>query len=213
MVDVRRTPPRASAPPPPYRRSKGPLIALAILVIIGLAAVGVIVFNALDEPAKVELGTESGVPTAPAPNTPVDPEAATKAEIIDTHRQASEVFVALGSDPNGQFDDPRLARYKTGTALAAAQLAIQKYRADGDVLKVTQFELHPKVVKLGPDTAVVEDCAIDVSALVDQATGEVVIPAEPPRPELYVAQYELVGDVWMQSSFKAEERSCVPPGS
>ncbi len=213
MVDVRRTPPRASAPPPPYRRSNGPRIVLAILVFVGLAAVGVIVFNALDEPAKVELGPKSGVPTAPAPNTPVDPEAATKAEIIGAYRQAFESAIAIASDPEGQFDDPGLVRYKSGTALAAAQLAIQKLRADGDVLQVTQLELNPKVVELGPSTAVLEDCAIDVSAIVDQETGVAVVPAGPPEPELNVATYELVGGVWMQKSFKAAQGPCVPAGS
>ena len=213
MVDVRRTPPRASDPPPPYRRSNGPLIALAILVVIGLAAVGVIVFNALDEPAKVELGTEPDVPTAPAPSAPLDAEAATKAEIIGAYRQAFESAVAIASDPEGRFDDPRLARYKSGTALAAAQLAIQKLRADGDVLEVAQLELSPQVVELGPDTAVLEDCAIDVSAVVDQETGVAVVPAGPPEPELNVAMYELVGGVWMQKSFKAAQGPCVPAGS
>ena len=152
--------------------------------------------------------TSSGIPP-----TTLDPEEATKAEIVEAYRQASEAFVAVGSDPDGQPDDPRLTEYKRGTALAAAQLAIHKWRADGDVLKVTQMEMNPTVVEFGPDTAVVEDCGIDVSALVDQRTGEVVEPAGPPEPELYVARYELFEGKWMQNSFKDGMGSCVPPGS
>ena len=118
----------------------------------------------------------------------------------------------MASDPSGEFGDPRLSQWKSGTALAAAQLAIQKLRADGDVLEVTRLELNPTVVGLGPNTAVVEDCNIDVSAVVDQRTGDIVEPAGPAQPVLNVAEYELIEGMWMQTSFKAEERECVLPG-
>ena len=152
--------------------------------------------------------TSSGIPT-----TTLDPEEATKAEIVEAYRQSRAAFVAVASDPNGQLDDPRLAQYKKGTALTAAHLSIRKWRADGHVLDVTRLELNPRVVELGPATAVVEDCTIDVSALVDQSTGEVVIPAEPPEPDLVTATYELSDGVWMQNGFKDPEDPCVLPGS
>lgn len=212
MVDVRRTPPRASDPPPPYRRSNRPRIALAILVVVGLAAVGVIVFNTLDEPAKVELGNESGVPTAPASNAPVDPEAATKTELIATYRQAWEAYVAVASDPNGQPEDPRLAEHAVGNALLASQLSIRKWRAEGHVLDVDRLELHPVVVELGEDTAVIEDCSIDVSSLVDAETGEVITPPGPPEATLSTVTFRLVDGVWMQNGFTDGKQECVPPG-
>lgn len=162
---------------------------------------------ALEEPPPTTSGETS------IPSTTLDPEEATKAEIVEAYRQSFEALVALASDPNGQPDDPRLAERKRETALAAAQLSIDKLRADGDVLKVTRLEMNPRVVELGPDTAVVEDCGIDVSALVDQETGEVVEPAGPPKAELNIARYELFEGVWMQSSFKSAMGSCVPPGS
>jgi hypothetical protein len=162
---------------------------------------------AIEEPPPTSSG-ETSIPT-----TTLDPEEATKAEIIDAYRQSFEAFVAVASDPNGQLDDPRLAQHTKGTALTAAQLSIRKWRADGHVMKVTQLELNPRVVELGPDTAVVEDCNIDVSALVDQDTGEVVIPAEPPEPDLVTATYELSEGVWMQNGFKDPEDPCVLPGS
>ena len=163
------------------------------------------------------LTIEEPPPTSSAetsiPATTLDPEEATKAEIVEAYRQSYEAFVAVGSDPNGQPDDPRLAQHKRGTALAAAQLTIRKWRADGHVMEVTQLELNPRVVELGPDTAVVEDCNIDVSALVDEDTGEVIEPAAPPEPELVLATYELFRGVWMQNGFKDPEGSCTPPGS
>lgn len=161
----------------------------------------------IEDPPPTSSG-ETSIPT-----TTLDPEEATKAEIIDAYRQSRAAFVAVASDPNAQRDDPRLAQYKKGTALTAAQLSIRKWRADGHVLDVTQLELNPRVVELGPDTAVVEDCTIDVSALADQDTGEVVIPAEPPEPDLVTATYELSEGVWMQNGFKDPEDPCVLPGS
>ena len=210
MVDLRTAPPPQPPPrpPSPYRRSRGRFIGLLVLLAVGVGAVVFLVVTAGDEAPPSEFVT-SPTPTT-APPTTLDPEAATRAEIIEAYRQSRAAFVAIASDPNGQVDDPRLPQYKKGTALAAAQLSIRKLRADGHVLKVTRLELNPKVVELGPDTAVVEDCTIDVSALVDQDTGEVIEPAGPPEPDLVAVTYELFEGVWMQNGFKDLEGSCVP---
>lgn len=209
MADL-RTPLRASRPPSPYRRSRGPFIALMVLLAVGVATGVFLVATAGKDSRPALSTTPTSTPTVGA--TTADPTAAIKAEIIAAYRQSFEATVALASDPSGQFDDPRLSQRKSGTALAAAQLAIQKLRADGDVLEVTRLELNPTVVELGPNTAVVEDCNIDVSAVVDQRTGDIVEPAGPAQPVLNVAEYELVEGMWMQTSFKAEERECVLPG-
>ncbi len=81
------------------------------------------------------------------------------------------------------------------------------------MLEVTQLERNPRVVELGPDTAVVEDCGIDVSGIADQDTGEVIEPAGPPEGKLVTATYELFDGVWMQNSFTDTKRPCVPPSS
>ncbi len=210
MADL-RTPLQASRPPSPYRRSRGPFIALMVLLTVGVAAVVFLV--ATDgEDSQPALSTNPTPVSTVGVTTTVDPEAAIKAEIITAYRGSFEATVAVASDPAAQFDDPRLSERKSGTSLAAAQLAIQKLRADGDVLEVTRLELNPMVVELGPNTAVVEDCNIDVSAVVDQRTGDIVKPAGPAQPVLNVAEYELIEGMWMQTSFKAEERECVLPG-
>ena len=213
MADL-RTPTRPSHSPPPYRRTKGPLIALVILGVIGSAAVAVIVANALDEPERVELGTEPSEPATPAASsTTVDPQAATKAEIIAIYRKAWEAYVAVASDPNGQPEDPRLGEHTVGNALLASQLSIRKWRAEGHVLDVERLELHPEVVELGRDTAVIEDCSIDVSGLVDAETGEVVTSSGPPEATLSTATFRLVDGVWMQNGFTDRKQTCVPPES
>ena len=214
MADLRTTPRPSDTPaPPPYRRSRGPLIALVILLIIGLAAAVFLVATAGDDDAPRQSLGAPDTPTTSVPPTTLDPEAVTKAEIEEAYRQSSAIVVEIASDPNGQPDDPRLTQYKRGTALAAAQLSIRRLRGDGHVLQVTRLEQNPRVVELGSESAVVEDCAIDVSAIVDQHTGEVIEPAGPPEGQLNRATYELIGGVWMQNSFKAAQGPCGAPGS
>jgi hypothetical protein len=214
MADLRTTPRPADAPAlPPYRRSRGPFIALLVLLAVGVATVVFLLVTAGDDDVPSQSVGTPATPTTPPPPTTLDPDAATRAEIEDAYRQSRDAFVAVASDPNARLDDPRLAKHKKGTALAAAQLSIRKLRSDGHVLQVIRLESNPRVVELGPDTAVVEDCGIDVSAIVDHETGEVVVPAGPPEPQLNRATYELFQGVWMQNSFKAAQGPCAPPGS
>jgi hypothetical protein len=212
MADLRTTPRPADTPAlPPYRRSRGPFMALLVLLAVGVAAVVFLVVTAGDDDVPNQSVGRPATPTTPPPPTTLDPEAATKTEIEDAYRQSWDGFVAVASDPSGQLDDPRLMRHTKGPALAAAQLAIRKYRAEGRVLKADRLELHPRVVALGPDTARVEDCNIDVSALVDQDTGEVVVPAGPPEATLVIADFDLVDGRWMQSTFTDTKQPCAVP--
>jgi hypothetical protein len=207
-------PPDSPAPaPPPYRRSRGPFIALVLILIVGAGAVVLLVVAGGEESSPNAPVTSPGAPTTAGATTTLDPEATTKAEIEAAYRQSWDAFVAVASDPNGQVDDPRLSERTRGDALAAAKLAIRRLRGDGHVLRVTQLELNPEVVELSPETAVVEDCAIDVSAIADVATGEVIEPAGPPEAKLMVATYEFIDGTWMQNGFADTNESCVEPKS
>lgn len=212
MVDV-RTPPHPSTPPPsPHRRSRGPLVALLVLVVVGLAAAVFVLIASGDDPVPdAPLGGGSP-PVQPPPAAEVDPGAAAKAEILDAYRQSYDAVVAVGSDPKGQPDDPRLEQHKGGHALLATQLSIRRLRTEGHVL-AGNVEVHPEVVELTEDTAVVEDCGIDVTSVVVQHSGEVIVPAGPPAGGLATATYRLIDGVWIQDSFTDEKRSCVPPVS
>ncbi len=214
MLRTAPRPPDSPAPaPPPYRRSRGPFIALVLILIVGVAAV-VFLFVAGDEESSPNAPvTSPSAPTTAAATTMLDPEATTKAQIESAYRQSWDAFIAVASDPNGQVDDARLSERTRGDALSAAKLAIRRLRGDGQVLRVTQLELNPEVVELGPDTAVVEDCAIDVSGIIDAASGVVIVPAGPPEPKLIVATYEFVNGTWMQNGFTDTKQPCAPPES
>jgi len=212
MVDLqipsRSSPPRPTSP----RRSRWPLAAIVLVIVVGLVGIGVLVTRGDESsPASDPVAAVPSAPsTPPVPPPVVDPQAATRAAILEGYRQSFEAFVAVGSDPNGQPTDPRLAERKIGNALLASQITITRLRNAGQVLRGS-FENHPVVVELTTDTAVVEDCGFDQVATVEASTGEVIEPARPPgQATLARATYRLIDGVWMQNGFRDLKQECVP---
>jgi len=212
MVDVVQGPPQPPGPPAPRRswarRPRGLTVALVAVVVAGLAAIGVLVAISDDEPTSTApLATGTSAPALTTPST-IDPQAAVRAEILAAYRQAFDAFVAVASDPNGQPTDARLEERKIGNALLASQVSIDRLRKAGNIYR-GGIELHPVVVELTADTAVVEDCGIDHVEVVNATTGEVVTPADP-EPAKARATYQLINGVWMQNGFKQLDLPCVP---
>lgn len=214
MVDLVQTPPRApSAPPDRPRRSRAPVIALLVLIVGALVAIGVLISVVDDGPSNTgPLSTGTSTPTATSATT-LDPQATVKAAILDAYRQSTDAFVAVASDPNGKPTDPRLEEHKVGNALLASQMTIDRLRKAGHVFRGT-IEVHPVVIELTADTAVVQDCGLDRVGVFSAATGEVVTPVDnPPTPSLARATYKLINGVWMQNGFKDLKQQCAPPAS
>lgn len=210
MVNV-QSPPKLPPPTglPPRPRYSRKLVAALVLVIVG-ALVGIGVLLSVDDNSS---STSAPLPTSePGIGTPstADPDADTKAAIIAAYRQSFDAFIAVASDPNGQPTDPRLEEHTVGNALLASQASIDRLRKAGHVYRGT-IELHPVVVELTTDTAVVEDCNIDRLSVVHAVTGEVITRGDPePNGSLARATYRLVGGVWMQDGFKDLKQPCVP---
>lgn len=214
MVDL-QSPPR---PPPvlPGRSRRGrprprPVtVVLLVVIVAGLVAIGVLLARGDDEPTSTQpLGTTATSIPATSPTT-TDPQVAIKAAILDAYRKSTEAFVAVASDPNGKPSDPRLEEHTIGNALLASQVTIDRLRRAGHVYQGT-IELHPVVVELTADTAVVEGCDIDRVGVVVAATGEVVTPMDAePSGGLARATYKLLDGVWMENSFKDLKQPCVP---
>lgn len=213
MVDLVQTPPRAPGMPPDRpRRSRGPVIALLVLIIGALVAIGVLLAAGDDEPSSGPVSTGTSAPAVTGITT-VDPQAAVKAAILDAYRQSTDAFVAVASDPNGKPTDPRLEEHKIGNALLASQVTIDRLRKAGHVFRGT-IEVHPVVSELTAETAVVQDCGLDRVGVFSAATGEVVTPVDnPPMPSLARATYKLINGVWMQNGFKDLKQQCAPPAS
>jgi hypothetical protein len=208
------TAPAPIYPGDPPRRSRTTLLVV-VFTLVALAAAAVVVVNLTkDDDGRVATATNrQEAPAASTPTTAADPQAATKAAIVAAYRQSFDAFVAVGSDPRGSPDDPRLSQHTIGNALLASQITIKRLRDAGQVY-AGRVEVHPTVVELTADTAVVADCGVGDLAVVEVATGRVVKPAGPPVGAASTATYRLIDGKWMQNSFKDEKRSCEPaPGS
>lgn len=207
------TAPAPIYPGDPPRRSRLMLLVVAMAVLAIVAAAVVIVNLTGDDAGDVTAGRSNGASATtavPTPTTAADPQAATRAAIVAAYRQSFDAFVAVASDPNGSPDDPRLSQHKIGNALLASQISIKRLRDAGQI-SAGRVEVHPTVVELTADTAVVTDCGVGDLAVVEVATGRVVKPAGPPVGAASTATYRLIDGKWMQNSFKDEKRSCVPP--
>lgn len=212
MVDVQSPPvPPGPTPRPGQRRSRSMVAGLVLVIVGGLVAIGVLLSVEDDGPST---GGPLGTGTVPVPTSPstVDPQAATKAAILDAYRSSHDAVLAVASDPNGQPTDPRLEEHKIGNALLAAQASIDRLRKAGHVVQGT-MEVHPVVVEVAADTAVVEDCGIDRLSILNAATGEVVTaPAADSKGMRARATYKLIDGRWMQNSFRDLKQECVPAG-
>ena len=210
-------------PPGPGRPSpssgddgRGPwpviLVLASVVAAVGLVA-GAIVFTRGDSAEEVPLGgpvTSAGAAPAAAPTT-VDPQAATKAEVIAAYRAAFDEQMAVGRDPQATADDDRLRAHRTGDALTTMQGAMLKHKSRGAVY-VGEIKLHPRVVELGAGVATVSDCIDDAVGTVDATTREVVEPATRLVTTVTVTM-KLVNGVWKMSNFRDEKVPCTPPAS
>ena len=123
---------RTSSGPAPIRPGDPPRwsrVTVLVIVLGLLAAVaGVVVV--------VNLTRDSGaVSTAPTPTVtpslPPDPQAATKAAVIDAYTQSYRAIVVVGKEAAPSPEDPRLSEHASGPALIAKQRAIADINSRG----------------------------------------------------------------------------------
>ena len=152
---------RTSRGPAPIRPGDPPRLSrvTVLVIVLGLlaAVAGVVVV--------VNLTRDSGaVSTAPTPTVtpslPPDPQAATKAAVIDAYTQSFKALIVVGGQSSASPDDPRLSDHTSGPALMAKQRAITDNKARGVVI-VGDAELHPTIIDLTVDSATVLECALD----------------------------------------------------
>lgn len=210
---------RTSTPAPimPGDASRRPRTGLALVVVLVLVVAGLAAAVAFTREGDDAVSTETTPQvTAPAGSTPAttlppDPQAATKATVIDAYRQSMDDYVAVGKDLNAKATDPRLAQHKTGTALQAVQQSLAADKGRGYVLRGI-ITVHPTITDLQATRAVLVDCNVDRLEVVEASTGRVVTPA---GTEAYAATVEMIleNGVWKVNHFKDEKRTCVPPAA
>lgn len=209
-------PPPGPTPPERTHRGRWPVILILGALVAAVVLVGGAIAWSSRNTAETKgppIGTE-GMPKLPAPittATTVDPQAATKAEVLSAYRAAWDETLAVGRDAKATADDNRLRAHMTGNSLAVLQLALVKFKAHNEVY-VGDVTLHPSVMELSSDTATIRDCLEDATGGVDATTGEIVEPATRVVTTLTVTM-KLVGGVWKQSEYRDEKVPCTPAAS
>ena len=190
-------------------------ITLAILAVIAVAVAGFVVTrgdSAEDGSGQVPAGgpvttARVAAPTVPTVPTTVDPEAATKAEVIAAYRAAWDDYLIVGRDPKATADDDRLRAHRTGTSLVVVQKTLLEMKANDEVFDGEVNLLSPTVTELTPSQASIIDCVEDATGSVDAVTGARVAPATRVVKRAKVTMKK-IGGVWKQSNYTSEDAMC-----
>jgi hypothetical protein len=179
------------------------VVASVVAVLVGMNLVS------NDAPGATATTTPHASVPSHSPTT-LDSQAAARAAVIDAYIQSYRALIAVGKEPSPDLNDPRLSQHTTGAALTAEQRALADHIARG-LIYFGDAELHPTVVELGPERAVVVGCSIDTTGLADAQTGAVVEGGGDGGGLADTAELILVDGTWKVNNFKDEKRSCVPP--
>lgn len=204
-----RSEPAPSMPGEPGRRSGSRILFFGLAVV--LVAVAVLVAVNIRSDNRPDVTATSTPPASIDPAAPtVDPQAAARAAVIDAYVNVYQGYIAVGKEAQPDLNDPRLTQYSTGTALQAKQESLAANSSEGLVF-TGGAELHPTVVELSADSAVVVGCSIDRTGLADARTGAIVEDGGDGQGIADTVELILVDGVWKVNHFKDEKRSCVPP--
>jgi hypothetical protein len=135
-------------------------VLVGLVLLVGVSQAGC---SSADEPDDVV--TPSPAPTSALPTlsaTPGDPVEAARAASLAAYEGMWAAYDQAGRAPEANPDDPRLAEFATGEALANLRTALGRLRDQGLVFEGS-FELTaPEVVELSPadapTTAEIVDC-------------------------------------------------------
>jgi hypothetical protein len=176
-------------------RAFRPLIAATVLLVVACNGNG-------DDAADSTTSTARETTTTLAPSTTVSPED----EVIRDYQAATEALSAAFNPPNPQHPD--LLRYWTGDALAFYQSRINQLQAN-NVGAENTIETHPVVRSVTGDAAVLDDCIVDSTQLINLATNE---PVGDPGNTTQGLDVEMQrgADVWQISVRTAREDPCTP---
>lgn len=155
---------------------RSPGVSVCRVVLSGLAAL-VFVATGCSTPAPEGNGTPTPIPTqlrAPSP-TAEDLVEAARSAALAAYAGMWRAYDQAGRAPAADPNDPRLAEFATGEALANLMTALGRLRDRGLVFEGTYELTSPEVVELSPadapTSAKIEDCQDSSEWMVVRADG------------------------------------------
>jgi hypothetical protein len=140
--------------------------------------------------------------TTQATTTTLTPED----EVLAAYRAADAAVFAAFDPPNPNH--PELLAHISGEALTRVQGLIRQFEGQG-VSVVGTIQSQPELLSLVGDQAVIEDCFVDRSQVVDTATRAPV--GEPGETTLHIESHlERIGGTWMVVHEQELSEACTP---
>jgi hypothetical protein len=151
------------------------LVALALSVLLAMS------FTACGSDDEPDTADDTRATTTAA-TEPSDGTSTTTAAVDETE---AEILVAVDGYWDSYFvvndppnpDHPDLATYRTGEALEQSKANVQERKDLGQVVRLPdepEYMHDPRVESVDGDVAVVRDCSVDDSLLVEVGTGQVL---------------------------------------
>ena len=182
------------------------LAAAVVILVLGLAACGddddSETSDATTTTAADTSNTEATDDAETTTTTPLSPED----EVLRDYAAANASFSAAANPPNP--DSPDLAAHYTGVSLTRVQNNLRGVQSTGAGMQ-NSVELHPSGVSITGDVAVLVDCFIDRTQMVDLATGQPVGQAGETTVHVDV-RLERVDGVWKIAEQTEKPESCTP---
>ncbi|MGC4885771.1 hypothetical protein [Micromonospora sp. DT227] len=174
-----------------------------VAIPIGLSLTAVIGACSTDDRGEVSSSASSSTPRRPVATASA---ASREAAALDAYRGMWQAYAKAGLTANPQ--EPDLARYTTGPALALLTSGLTKLRAEGEIIK-GQYQSSPHVVTAttpspAGDTVTVQDCLNTTDFLTYKASSGTLANDTPGGNRAVLATVTRDDVIWKVSTVAAQ---------
>jgi hypothetical protein len=133
-----------------------------------------------------------------------DPRESSEADALAAYEASWNDFIKAGNPPSP--DAEFLGDHMAGDALDVTRNLLRQYHAEGVVLRGA-VDVDAVVTDLSPDSAVIEDCALDQLEVVVPDSGRVAEGHDDER-DGFVAELIVEGGLWKVTSLTDDDKVC-----
>ncbi len=156
--------------------------------------------------ATTSTSTPSAVTTT-APVAPTTTALSGDAAIFAADRSQADAYFAVASENPINVADPRIPQYASGKQLVDLRAALNQFYFRHVHLVGTYKGAQYRVAQRNGNTVLVLSCDTDTTAVVDNATGQIVEPAAN-KSALINTRLELINGRWMVTDSGQRSPTC-----